>query len=599
MKSYLNYTKKSLSLFLAVLMVLSCWVWIAPADVSAEGTIIEEATDEPVGDEETKTPCADDAHNFAVSEDADKTWEATCTKEGQTTEICSECEAEKVTPIPVKEHDYQLQDNGKMVCVCSEEKKTEITFRNSMGGEETVSGVVIGGTCKKIAETTVIENGYTYTFIGWFKDEVLYTKSATLEVVAIDAKETYIAEYVAVKNKYTITYLNEDGGVIASYGYNHGDVINHVAPAIPYKEYEKDMFYGVHYTASWTIDGTVSEDNRAVDNVTYTATYEAKEHNPVKQQVSATCTAPGGFSWICECGYSEIIDDSENSVIPQLPHDVEFVIAETPATIYADGERTVWCKNCGVATEKLDKLVATKMAIQVYDKEGEPADYAKIELFYTVIENKKAKEVKYDADNFAYLTDINGYIEINVPESFEGWVARVYFNGGSYYSNDLVTGDEINIIGEVGRTQIAIKVFDSESNPVQNAEVELFYTETANGETKNVQYTEEDVEYKTDINGYILIDVPTNFSGWNVKIYYSEGVYSGNVDTIKLKNVNIFGEEPEDYVEAGPCSCSCHKRGPVGFIYRIYKYFMEKLSKSEIKCCTNPETKIFLSFLFF
>ena len=38
MKKTLNYTKKTISLFLAVLMILSCWVWVAPEKAEAANT---------------------------------------------------------------------------------------------------------------------------------------------------------------------------------------------------------------------------------------------------------------------------------------------------------------------------------------------------------------------------------------------------------------------------------------------------------------------------------------------------------------------------------------------------------------------------------
>ena len=42
MKNYLKLqAKKSMSLFLAVLMVLSCWVWMAPEEAEVEAADAE------------------------------------------------------------------------------------------------------------------------------------------------------------------------------------------------------------------------------------------------------------------------------------------------------------------------------------------------------------------------------------------------------------------------------------------------------------------------------------------------------------------------------------------------------------------------------
>ena len=507
----MNYTKKSLSLFLAVLMVLSCWVWVAPANVSAEEIIIEEGTDAPVEGEETKTPCADDEHNFVVSEDAEKTWEATCTKEGQTTEICSVCETEKVTPIPVTEHNYVLQENGNMKCECSALKTVKITFEDTSKMESETIDAVIGNAYTYEADGDKETEAYTYKFIGWFKGSTKITESTKLEIVVADEEETYTAQYLATEKKFTITYKDDNGEVLASYIYNYDDIIIHTAPELSYKQDEPDR-YKSH--PSWKVDGIEPENGRAKGSVTYTLVYGEKDHDFVEMQFDASCTTPGGYRYVCACGCSYIIDDS--LVVPQLPHTVEYVISVVPATIYETGLRTVYCSTCkNAVTEEIPVLEATKIALQVYNDKGEPARYATIKLSYTVYEKDKAKEIEYK-DSFPYVTDGNGYLEIKVPVDFKGWVVRVLYNGGSHYSNEIVTGDEVNVIG--------LKAEEPEEE-----------------------------------------------------------------------------EEPADEKEAHTknCSCSCHKRGPVGFFYRFYKYFMEKFSKSEIKCCTSPEKKIFLSFFSF
>ena len=503
----MNYTKKSLSLFLAVLMVLSCWVWVAPANANALSAAIG-------GEGSLDTPANPEAHYCSAETLVVETEEpATCKTKGVIIEVCSVCGEKKETVIKKLPHTFATTEDGHIICdVCGDPKTVRLTFKNSMGDKEVINAVV-ADTYTRVASAKVETGAYTYTFIGWYKDGVLYSNSAELEVVAADANETYIAEYFAIKNKYTITYVDSDGKVIASYGYDYGDIVNHKTPADPVKAYDEDA-YGNHYDfKEWTADCEGIKDNKVVNSVTYTATFETVKHSLVKMQYDATCATPGGYRFVCACGYSYVIDDGFSL---EIPHTVEYVKSETPATIYSDGERTVWCTVCNAfVTEKIDKLEATTMNIQVYNDKGEPASYATVELFYTVTEKNKDKEVKYTVDDYAYVTGADGKITIAVPVDFEGWRARVYYNGGSHYSDELVPGDEFNVIG------------------------------------MKAEEPEEE-------------------------------------------------EEPADEKEAHTrnCTCSCHKKGPVGFFFRLFKRLSFKYA-GELSCCTAPETKLFLNFFSF
>ena len=409
MKKYSTYTKKSLSLFLAVLMVLSCWVWVAPANVSAEET----------------TPDG-------------------VTKENETVSDC-----------PYEEHKYEETEDGHMVCECGDMKAVNLTFKSNIGtildeannSDTLTESVYVGETYTIRVPANVETDAYAYTFIGWFKSDEKVSGSTELEVIAEDADETYIAEYNSVKRKYTISYLDDGGKSIASYTYEYGDIITHKEPEIE-KDYEADP-YGIHYVfTGWNAVGTAPEDTKVMGSITYTATFITATHVFTPKWVDADCVTVGGYRHVCECGYSYLIDENES--IEKTGHTVGVVKSLKEATMFEEGEKVYICAVCEKeVTEVLPVLERTTINIQVYDSEGKEADFVDVELFYTITVKDKEVEVQF-TDAFDYLTDANGFIAIEVPKDYKGWRARVYYEGGSYFA-PLKTGDEvINVFGEKG-----------------------------------------------------------------------------------------------------------------------------------------------------
>jgi antitoxin component YwqK of YwqJK toxin-antitoxin module len=100
--------------------------------------------------------------------------------------------------------------------------------------------------------TKSADKTYTYSFSGW--------DSA---VVACTGNATYTATYKATYIDYTVTFLNEDGTVVATVTYHYGDQI--VGPADPTKASDNTYTYAF---AGW--DGALGT---CTGNATYTATY--------------------------------------------------------------------------------------------------------------------------------------------------------------------------------------------------------------------------------------------------------------------------------------------------------------------------------------
>ncbi|MBQ9295837.1 MAG: InlB B-repeat-containing protein [Paludibacteraceae bacterium] len=95
---------------------------------------------------------------------------------------------------------------------------------------------------------------YTYTFAGW-----------TPTVVAVTGNTTYKATFTATKNKYLITFRNDDGTVLKSEEVEYGMLP--IVPATPTKE--STVQYNYEF-AGWT--PTVTLVSQAA---TYTATYNS------------------------------------------------------------------------------------------------------------------------------------------------------------------------------------------------------------------------------------------------------------------------------------------------------------------------------------
>ncbi len=146
---------------------------------------------------------------------------------------------------------------------------------------------------------------YTYTFAGW-----------SPKIVSVKGDATYTATYTSEKNKYTITWKNDDGSVIDTTSVEYGAMPTHADPT-------KAKTAEYTYTfAGWT---------PTVANVTGDATY------------TATFTATPNVYTITWVGYNKTVTTSvaygaQITDIPDVPARPDYIGAwkNIPATMPAE-----------------------------------------------------------------------------------------------------------------------------------------------------------------------------------------------------------------------------------------------------------------------
>ncbi len=373
------------------------------------------------------------AHSFVTVNDADKTWAATCTKEGQKTEKCSVCDYEKVTTIPKAEHEYELQPDGSQVCkicgdtIAPEAKIVTVTFNESVSygtGIPTIAElksyeVAEGNTKSYTAPEKVKTNEYEFKFVCWVDGEgEEVTKEATITVTAGEADATYTAVYEATTRKYNVTYIDLDYNVLKTESVEYGDTV----PAAPEKAPEEDATAYVHYVhTGWTVEA----GTKVYSDITIKPVYTGVEHDWDNVNSEATCTTTGGEKQICKtCGYVKESPD----VKPALGHDWSAPVRVEP-TYNAAGSITKTCKRCGeVEITPLVQLTYKKLEVTV-TKNGAIAIDAKVVVYLEGV----AK-----ATNF---TNNSGKV------TFEGLVEGTY-TIQIVYGSDSKTVDNVSVYSD-------------------------------------------------------------------------------------------------------------------------------------------------------
>ncbi len=239
-------------------------------------------------------------HEFDETvEDETKTWGATCTKEGQITEKC-DCGCEKITSVPMIEHNYELQEDGSKKCsvcgdtVAPEVKVVTIKF---MDGDKVLEKVELeeGKTFTFTAPEKASTAEYEYTFVKWTCDGAEDVNTAEITVTAGTADAVYTANYTATKREYYVTYFDADYSVLQKTKVAYGDVI----PAFTGKTPTKAPTTSDHYTFS---DWSVAAGTIVKGQIDITPNFNHAPHDFVEGATStpATCTQPGSKDDVCK-----------------------------------------------------------------------------------------------------------------------------------------------------------------------------------------------------------------------------------------------------------------------------------------------------------
>ena len=212
-------------------------------------------------------------------------------------------------------------------------RKYAVTFKN--GDEVLQTGEVEYGQRPSYTGATPTKEDstgqYTYTFKGWKNGAITYAPGAQLP--AVQGAVTYTAVFDSTVNKYTITWLNDDGSLIDTTTVEYGVVPTHADPtkaetaqytytfagwdttpvAVTGEATYKATFTPVlrQYKVKWNNQGAVREDN-----VDY-GTHPSYGSTPTKTETAEYTYTFAGWN----DGTTTYAPDAE---LPEVTGDVEY-----------------------------------------------------------------------------------------------------------------------------------------------------------------------------------------------------------------------------------------------------------------------------------
>ena len=158
---------------------------------------------------------------------------------------------------------------------------------------------------------------FTYIFTEW-----------TPEIIKVIADAVYIAQYETIVNKYTVTFIDEDGTILSVAQYPYGTVVTDIKlPITPIKAADDDYTYTFD---SWTpkmVDVTSDATYQAV----YRATAIEKLVPPEEDDDTPTITPPRKPAPIPAIIYGRGDGD------PVVEEDMQIAVTETPTAIIESG----------------------------------------------------------------------------------------------------------------------------------------------------------------------------------------------------------------------------------------------------------------------
>ncbi len=348
---------------------------------------------------------------------------------------------------------------------------------------------------------------YTYTFAGW-----------TPAVVAVTGNATYKATFTATKNKYLITFRNDDGTVLKSEEVEYGMLP--IAPATPTKESTAQYNYEF---AGWTPTITI---------VTQAATYTATYNSSVREYLVTFLNDDNSIISMQSCKYGSY------PTIPSTP--TKQATAEFSYTFAG------WTPNIvavsGDATYKATfNATRNSYTITWQDENGALIDQTMVE--YGQIP-AHADPVKLNTAEYTY--------------TFAGWTPAVVVVTGNatYRATFTATKNSYTITWQdengslIDQTTVEYGVVPTHAEPTKEATEEYTYTFT--GWTPAVVAVTDDATYKATFSSVVNVYTITVNAVNGQVLGGGEYQYGTTTDLTAIPNEGYVFDQWSDGVKDNP-----------------------------------------------
>ena len=373
--------------------------------------------------------------------------------------------------------------------------KYTITFVNEDGTELQSSEVAYGETPAYTGETPTKEATaqYTYTHNGW-----------TPEIAEVTEDATYTATYSSTVNKYTITFVNEDGTELQSSEVAYGET-----PAYTGETPTKAATAQYTYTfAGW--DPEIAE---VTGEATYTATYS---------ETVNTYTV----TWVDEDGtVLETDEDVPYGATPNYDGATPSKAADAQYTYAFDKWSPEIATVTGDATYKATYSSTVNTYTVTWKNEDGTVLKTDAEVAYgTTPEYKGSTPTKAKTDEFTY--------------TFAGWTPEISeVTGDAVYTATYKAEKNKYTItwvidGKEETTSVEYGAMPTHADPVKAADAQYTYTFTGwtpeiKAVTGNATYT---AQFSSTVNTYTVTWV---IDGVETKETYEYGATPSHADPVK------------------------------------------------------------------
>lgn len=273
---------------------------------------------------------------------------------------------------------------------------------------------------------------YTYTFVGWSTSE----NGAVIEVPAVSGPATYYAVFTATVNKYTVTFLGEDGAKLESHLLEYGTQIVFEGELPTLARTQQYTYYPAWKVGEEVIDlrtGTLPE-------ITADVTYEFVNIAEVNQYTitvnyvvnSGAVVAPTSKSFTVDYGtaYGEVETTSPavNGFAPDrywlagvVFDDATYTVNYTPVTVWDGSTGTSF--ESGSGTESDPYIIKTGAQLAYLAKLGMDNTSAKGDVYGTDIYYKLGASIDlsgYQWTPISFRDDATSYDWTYFDGNFDG-----------------------------------------------------------------------------------------------------------------------------------------------------------------------------------